>query len=351
MERLGDAGLQGLLVSSLANLRYLTGFTGSAGLAAVVGHDTILIADSRYSKQARQETGGAIRVEIVDVRQWSRLAEILKQYRSLERLGFEAHVLTAEQVTSLQALDVGGSLRPISGLVEELRTKKEPSEVDAIRCAADIASTALEASIGALQEGARELEVAACLERELRLRGSEWHPFPTIVASGPRSALPHARTSGREIQGGDLVLLDFGAQIDGYCADISRTFVVGRRADERQRAVYGVVEGAQRLAREGLRAGVTGEEGDALARGHITDHGLGDAFVHSLGHGLGLEVHEAPRVSRANRDPLPDGAVITVEPGVYIEGWGGIRIEDDVVLRTSGVELVSDGRTELREIV
>jgi Xaa-Pro aminopeptidase len=195
------------------------------------------------------------------------------------------------------------------------------------------------------------VEVGAALESALRRRGSEWHPFPTIVASGPRSALPHARTSGRVVAAGELLLLDFGAQVDGYCADLTRTVVVGARADERQRTVHELVQTAQRRAIEHLRPGMPAREGDALARDLIATRGFGEAFGHSLGHGLGLEVHEAPRLAPTADTLLPPHAVVTVEPGVYFPGWGGIRLEDDVYLGPDGTECLSDGRTELLELV
>lgn len=227
--------------------------------------------------------------------------------------------------------------------------RKDAAEIAAIRAAADLAAHAFAATLPAVRPGVTERELAAVLEGELRRRGSEWHPFPTIVASGPRSALPHARTSGRVVGRDEIVLFDFGAQVDGYCADLTRTVVVGR-ADDRQRAVYGLVHEAQRAAIGGLRAGLTGREGDALARAVIEAHGFGEAFGHSLGHGLGLEVHEGPRVSKANQEVLPEGAVVTVEPGIYLPGWGGVRLEDDVMLTLEGAELLSDGRTELVEV-
>ena len=189
--------------------------------------------------------------------------------------------------------------------------------------------------------GQNEFAVAAGLEGALRRRGSEWHPFPTIVASGPRSALPHARTSERVIAAGDLLLIDFGAQVDGYCSDITRTFIVGRAPDEKQRVVYEAVEEAARRAREGVRAGQTGREADALARRPLTERGFGEAFGHSLGHGLGLEVHEAPRLSPTAEAVLPEWAVVTIEPGVYLPGWGGVRIEDDVVLGADHAETLT----------
>jgi Xaa-Pro aminopeptidase len=192
----------------------------------------------------------------------------------------------------------------------------------------------------------REREVAATLEGELRRRGSEWHPFPTIVASGPRSALPHAGTSDREIQPDELVLLDFGAQVDGYCADLTRVVVAGR-PDDRQQAMFALVREAQQAALAGLRAGLTGREGDALARRVIEARGFGAAFGHSLGHGLGLEVHEAPRLSRVAEAILPTDAVVTVEPGVYFPGWGGVRLEDDIHLAEGGTRLLSTPQAEL----
>ena len=202
-----------------------------------------------------------------------------------------------------------------------------------------------------MRAGQAEREIAAVLESALRRRGSEWHPFPTIVASGPRSALPHARTSAREVAAGEWLLLDFGAQVDGYCADLTRTVVVGARADDKQRMVFDLVHSAQHRAVAGIRAGMTGREADALARDVIAARGFGEFFGHSLGHGLGLEVHEAPRLAPTAESALPTGAVVTVEPGVYLPGWGGVRLEDDVYLSADGPVRLSDGRTELVELV
>ena len=207
-------------------------------------------------------------------------------------------------------------------LVERQREVKSPDEVAAIRSAAELAQEALAEVMPRIRVGQTELEIGSELERVLRQRGSQWHPFPTIVASGQRSALPHARTSPRPVDPGDLLLVDFGAQVDGYCADLTRTMVVGARADERQRLIHGVVQSAQRRAIEHLRPGMTGREADALAREVITTRGFGEAFGHSLGHGPGLEVHEAPRLSSSSEATLPVHAVVTVEPGIYFPGWG-----------------------------
>ena len=342
-------GLDGLLVTHLPNIRYLTGFTGSAALLLVNADATILISDFRYAAQAPAEVGTAAAVEIDQRSVWERLGRVLAARPTIS-LGIEATSLTvrdAERVSSLTR----GRVVPTSDMVESLRAAKSPEEVAAIRQAAVLAQEALAEVLVGVRAGQTEIEIGASLEGALRRRGSEWHPFPTIVASGERSALPHARTSERVVGVGELLLLDFGAQVDGYCADLTRTVIVGARADERQRTVHELVQTAQRRAIEHLRPGMSAREGDALARDVIATRGFGEAFGHSLGHGLGLEVHEAPRLSPTSDTPLPAHAVVTVEPGIYFPGWGGIRVEDDVYLGTDRTECLSDGRTELLELV
>ncbi len=342
-------GLDGLVITHLPNIRYLTGFTGSAALLLVRPDATILISDFRYAAQAPAEAGSAAVVEIDQRSVWDRLGRVLAA-RPIAALGIESHSLTVRDAERLGSL-TRGRLVPAGELVERLRAEKSPEEVAAIRAAARLAQEALSEVLPGIRAGQTEVEVGAALESALRRRGSEWHPFPTIVASGPRSALPHARTSARSLAAGELLLLDFGAQVDGYCADLTRTVVVGARADERQRTVHELVQTAQRRAIEHLRPGMPAREGDALARDVIATRGFGEAFGHSLGHGLGLEVHEAPRLAPTSDTPLPPHAVVTVEPGVYFPGWGGVRLEDDVYLGPDGTECLSDGRTELLELV
>jgi len=348
-EALTAAELDGLLVQSLPSIRYLTGFTGSSGLLLLRHDDAVLVTDFRYAAQAPREVGNAARVEIDQVNVWDRLRRVVQE-RTPSALGFEAHLAT---VRDRERLDGFGVARwePTSDLVERLRTIKDAGEVDAIRRAAALAEAALDEILPQVRPGDTELLVASRLEAALRRRGSEWHPFPTIVASGPRAALPHARTSAREIGRGDWLLLDFGAQVDGYCADLTRTVVVGARADDRQRLIYELVRQAQQRALQHLRPGLTGREADLLAREVISQRGYGEAFGHSLGHGLGLEVHEAPRLSATSEAPLPPGAVVTVEPGVYLPGWGGVRLEDDVHLTPDGTTLLSGNRVELLELL
>jgi Xaa-Pro aminopeptidase len=280
---------------------------------------------------------------------WDRLSRVIAGLPS-GALGIEAHSVTVKDAERIGSL-TRNRVVPTTGMVERLRAAKSPEEVDAVRAAAELAQNALAEVLPTIRVGQTEQEIGAALEAALRRRGSEWHPFPTIVASGPRSALPHARTSPRAVQRGELLLIDFGAQVDGYCADLTRTVVVGDRADGRQRAMYDLVRCAQGRALEHLRPGMTGREGDALARDVIAGRGFGGAFGHSLGHGLGLEVHEAPRLAPTSEAPVPHRAVVTVEPGVYFPGWGGVRLEDDLYLGDEGPELLSDGRTELVELV
>ncbi|MGN6391406.1 MAG: M24 family metallopeptidase [Gemmatimonadales bacterium] len=344
---LAHEGLDALLVTHLPNIRYLTGFTGSAALLLVAAERATLVTDFRYAVQAPSEAGSAAVVEIDQTNVWDRLGRVLAATAPAS-LGLEAQALTVRDAERLGGV-TRARLVPTSGAVEQLRVAKAPEEVASIRSAAALAAAALADVLPLIRPGRTELEVAAALEGALRRRGSEWHPFPTIVASGPRAALPHARTSARAIDTGDWLLLDFGAQLDGYCADLTRTVVVGR-ADERQRTVYELVREAQRRALDHLRAGMTGREGDALARDVIAARGFGDAFGHSLGHGLGLEVHEAPRLAPTAEAVLPLHAVVTVEPGIYLPGWGGVRLEDDVSLGPNGAELLSDGLTDLLEL-
>jgi Xaa-Pro aminopeptidase len=278
---------------------------------------------------------------------WDRLRRLLGDL-SLETIGYESHIATMRDLERL----VGARARlvPATDLVERLRAVKSPEEIAAIRSAAALAEEALQNALPRIRAGQTEFEVAANLEFELRRRGSEWHPFPTIVASGPRSALPHARTSERVVEAGDWLLLDFGAIVSGYCADLTRTYVVGAKADARQRATYDIVRAAQERSVQQMRAGMPGRQADALARELIAERGFGDAFGHSLGHGLGLEVHEAPRLSALAEETLPEHAVVTVEPGIYFPGWGGVRLEEDVHLDLDGAELLSTGPTDLIEL-
>jgi Xaa-Pro aminopeptidase len=341
--------LDALLVTSIANVRYLTGFSGSSALLVVAPVDLVLLTDFRYETQVASEVGSAARIVIESKSLWSRLWDVLHELAGAERIGFEAQYLPHRDFQRLLEQGARWQWRPTSDLVESLRERKDEGELVHIREAVSIAEGALAATLPQVRPGMSELMIAGILEHALRDRGSVGYPFETIVAAGARAALPHARASAQIVHTGDLLLIDFGAQSGGYCSDITRTVVVGRATPE-QRAAHAVVAGAQASAIGRIRPGMSGKDADALARGYIEQAGWGEAFGHSLGHGIGLEVHEAPRLARTVETPLPAGAVVTVEPGVYRPGWGGVRIEDDVHLGAAGTEVLTTFTRELLEL-
>ena len=343
------AHIDGLLVSSLPNVRYLTGFSGSSALLFVTPRDVLLITDFRYQTQIGEEVGDLARITIEPQSMWTGLWQQLSQLAYVEVAGFEsAHVLHRDFQRLLEA-GARCQWRPTIDLVESLRERKDAGEVALIESANGIATRALERTLPQVRAGMSEMEIAGVLEKALRDEGSEGFPFPSIVASGPRSALPHARSTDRRVSAGEFLLLDFGAETGGYCADVTRTFVVGHAAPD-QREVYDVVRTANENASRQVRAGMTGRDADALARDYIQQRGFGDLFGHSLGHGLGLEVHEAPRLARTADGALAEGAVVTIEPGIYRAGWGGVRIEDDVFLAADGPRILTGFTHELIEL-
>jgi Xaa-Pro aminopeptidase len=343
------AHIDGLLVTSAANVRYLTGFSGSSALVFVTQRDTLLITDFRYQTQAADEVDGLARVVIAAQSLWTGLWQNLALLPQLEVAGFESAHLVHRDFQRL--LEGGGRYqwRPTTDLIEALRERKDEGEVEKIRAAITVAECALERMVKSVRAGMTEREVAGLLEAALRESGSDGFAFPSIVASGPNAALPHARPTARRVCPGDFLLVDFGAVVDGYCSDISRTFVIGRATDE-QREVYEVVRVANERAAAALRPGMSGRDADGVARGYIEDRGFGEMFGHSLGHGIGLEVHEAPRLAKTADSPLVQGAVVTVEPGIYRPGWGGVRIEDDVHLGSQGAQVLTRFTRELIEI-
>jgi Xaa-Pro aminopeptidase len=338
-----------LVLSSLPNIRYLTGFSGSSALAVATQSELMLITDFRYETQVAEEVGDIAKIRVEPVSLWTGLWDILHHMPSIEVIGFESAHLYHRDFQRLLTDGSRWQWRPQLNMVESLRESKDADEVALIAKAASIATDALTRVIPQLAAGQTELEVAGILEKALRDEGSEETPFPPIVASGPRSALPHARASARAIGIGDFLLLDFGAQYQGYCSDITRTFIVGVPSPE-QRDIYAVVRDANHIAAHSVRAGMTGMAADALARRYIDAQGHGDAFGHSLGHGLGLEVHESPRLAKTAEAELVAGAVVTIEPGIYRPGWGGVRIEDDVHLSENGPQILTNFSRELIEV-
>ncbi len=344
---LRDSQYDAMLVTSLPNVRYLTGFSGSAALLVVfAGSPSVLITDTRYAVQVEEEVGAHATVRIEPSSLWTGLRETLAAAPPGDRLAFEsAHLLVSDH-EQLAGLAGRWQLKGSVGLVETLRMRKDPGELALIREAVRIAESALERTIAEVRVGLTERQVAGMLEHHMRNLGSDAPPFETIVASGERAALPHARATNRELRAGDFLLIDFGASHGGYCSDITRTFAVQSVNPEMQ-DIHDIVRDATLRASASVRAGMRGRDADAIARDYIESRGYGALFRHSLGHGIGLEVHEGPRLARTADAPLPPTAVVTIEPGIYRPGWGGVRIEDDVFLADGGPEVLTSFPREL----
>jgi Xaa-Pro aminopeptidase len=331
VERLQASLEEPLLVSNLVNVRYLVGFESSNAALVVEPERVRLFSDFRYAELGRSVEG----VEFVETKRslFDALAELLEG-----RIGFEADDVTYAR---WETLGNGGlELVPRRGLVEELRSVKDEAELEAVRNAAALTSEAYARFAEERFVGRTERDLAWRLEELFHELGAEAPAFETIVAAGPNGARPHARPSNREVGAGETVVIDSGAKLDGYCADCTRTFATGS-LPERLSEAYEVCLEAQLAGLQAVRAGATGVEADGAARDVIDDAGFGDAFGHGLGHGVGLDVHEAPRLSRESSDTLVLDQVVTVEPGIYLEGLGGIRIEDLVIVGENGAEITT----------
>ncbi len=334
-----DAGIDALLVTHLPNVRYLTGFTGSAAMVLVTDGAIIFTSDGRYRTQAGEQLAAAgveaqIEIGATVAQQRGALAAALALGA---RVGLEAHSVTWAQQRELAIAFDGHELVPTDGLVERLRRVKEPGEVARIHAACAIADDALGALLPRLAERPTERDFALELEVEMRRRGASGNSFDPIVASGPNAAKPHARPSDRRVEPGELVVIDFGCIVDGYCSDMTRTVSVGDPGPDARR-VWDVVRESQSAGRDAVHAGADCAAVDRACREVIEAAGWGDSFVHGTGHGVGLEIHEAPRVAASARDTLEPGSIVTVEPGVYLPGVGGVRIEDTVVVTPDGAD-------------
>jgi Xaa-Pro aminopeptidase len=346
--QLAEHRLHSLLITQPANWYYLTGFTGEAGVLVVSRRGTTLISDGRFMAQARQETSG-VRI----VQQASSLAASVGDFlKSAGRgpVGFDESQVTVGQLRALRRA-TGPRVRWVgaAGHVERLRRRKEALEIAQMRKAAILAGQVLDGALKLLKPGVLELEIAAEIEYQMRRRGASGPAFETIVAFGERSAYPHARPTAKRLRKNELVVLDLGAILAHYCSDITRTVVMGR-ASRRIRLWHKAVQEAQAAAIAAVRVGVTCGEVDAAARRVLAGHRLERHFVHSTGHGLGLEVHEDPRVAKGQKHILEPGNVITIEPGVYVPGAGGIRIEDDVAVHAHSTEVLTRIPRDLIEI-
>jgi Xaa-Pro aminopeptidase len=338
-----------LLVSHLANIRYLCGFSGSAGLLLVRGSKTTLFTDSRYTFQAREEvTGAEIRIAKKGILR--ELGKALRGQRRRVRVAYSsAHIAVAEK-QSLETI-VGGGVRwvPDENVVEKLRAVKDAEELSTIGEAAVLISEIFRRVIPLIRPGVSELEIASEIESRVKRGGGSGVSFETIVASGPRSAWAHARPTPKLLSKGELVVLDQGAIMRGYCSDMTRTVHVGR-ASAKAKSLYHAVLDAQQAAKQAIRPGATAGEVDKAARASLKSSKLDRYFTHSTGHGLGLEVHEMPRLGKGEGTVLRGGMVITVEPGVYLEDFGGIRIEDDVVVTATGYDDLTTAPRDFLEL-
>ncbi len=339
-DALEEAHCDALVVTNLTNIRYLTGFTGSAAVLLVSPTELLFVSDGRYQTQSHQQIAAAgvdARIEIVAADPESVVADAVVA-SGAGRLGLEAGSITwAQQRRWASTLFSDGELVATDGLVEQLRLVKDPGEAARIRTACAIADRALAQVRGKLLDGPTEVEFALELDAAMRHLGAEDVSFETIVASGPNGAKPHHRPSQRRIAEGDLVVLDFGALVDGYHSDMTRTLAVGDIGAERSRMLEVVLE-SQDAGVRAVRAGETAVAIDEACRAVIDDAGWGEAFLHSTGHGVGLDIHEEPRVSARSAATLVAGHVVTVEPGVYLPELGGVRIEDTVLVTDDGCD-------------
>ncbi|HHT42465.1 MAG TPA: aminopeptidase P family protein [Firmicutes bacterium] len=341
-ERLQAEGADVFLISNPVNRRYLTGFTGSAGLVWISSTRQAILTDFRYVEQVKAECPGwdLIRIEKYD----DTLEELITEDQ-VQTLVYEEEHVTVKQLRQWEDR-FSAKLQGSSGWVEELRMRKTQNEIEQIRRAAQIADEAFAELLPNIRSGRTEREIALELEFLMREKGASAMSFAPIVASGPQSALPHARPGERIFTYGDFVVFDFGCVVNGYCSDMTRTIVIGE-PEEQHLLIYDLVLKAQLESLQAVAAGRTGAEVDAVARDIITAAGYGDYFGHGLGHSVGLEIHENPRLSKVDNTVLQPGMVVTVEPGVYLPGFGGVRIEDLVVVTEDGCEVLTSTFKEL----
>ncbi len=338
-----EHGLDGILITSPYNRRYASNFTGSSGTVLISREKSVFITDFRYVEQAAKQCTG---YEIVQ-QKGSMTEEIANKIAELgiTKLGFEQDYVTFSTYEQFKS-NFKTELIPVSGIIEKLRLIKSESEIKILKEAARIADAAFDHIIKFIHPGISELEVSNELEFFMRKAGATSSSFDTIVASGVRSALPHGVATDKIIEKGDFVTLDYGAYYQGYVSDITRTIAVGK-PDDRLVEIYNIVHEAQNLGLKGLKPGMNGKEADALTRDYITKKGYGEYFGHSTGHGIGLEVHEGPNLSIKSEYNLEPGMVVTVEPGIYVAGLGGVRIEDDTLITENGNERLTHSTKEL----
>ena len=327
--------------------QYLTGFRGTTSGVIVTDSEALFLCDFRYAEQAEVQVDSAFTIERIGSEGMTKAVARRLNALKLSNAAFEPQYMTYAE---FQALDreFGGKLKPVSQLVSALRTRKTSEEVERIRTALRLSERVLEEILEELEPGITEREVAARFEYAFKQRGASGASFPTIALFGSRSSLPHGEPGDRALQMGDVVLFDFGCRLDGYCSDLTRTYVFGTIPGAWLEDIYALTHTAQQRAIEAVRAGISCQDLDAVARSLIAEAGHGDHFGHGLGHGVGIEIHEAPRVGIHSDTTLEPGMVITIEPGVYLPGQGGVRIEDVVVVEDEGCTVLSSAPKEFR---
>lgn len=337
--------LDGLLVEKSVNRFYLTGFTGTAGRVLFTPENNYFITDFRYTEQANSQTEG-YEIKEINRKVPEKIADILKEDK-VEKLGFEAKEVSYHTYKDYKE-KFGENVEMIStkDLVQKIRLVKEESEIEKIKKAIEITDKAFEHILDYIEVGKTEKEIALELEYFMKKQGGEKNAFDFIVASGKRSSMPHGVASDKKIEYGDFVTMDFGTFYQGYCSDMTRTIVVGE-ASEKQKDIYNKVLEAHNAVIEQIKPGMTGKEADAIARDIITDAGYEDNFGHGLGHGIGVEVHEGPRASYTSDNEIKPGMLVTDEPGIYIADWGGVRIEDDLLITEDGCKSLNNSPKEL----
>ena len=324
--------VDGVHITSYENMLYYSGFKCAEAYLLITGKDAYVFTDFRYTIQARDEAKDCRVIEISNDTLIAKIKEVLKA-DGVRACGFEEEKLTVSQFRQFDALSV--QLKPMSRDISSFRAVKDAGEIENLRIAQSMADKAFELFLGRVKPGMTEVEAAAELDYLCRLQGSEGPSFDTIIGSGPNGAMCHAIPGKRKLADGDLVVVDFGCMYNGYHSDMTRTFGIGKVSDK-CRKIYDIVLEAQLKALESLKSGISGREFDRIARDCIASYGYGEAFGHSLGHGFGLEIHEKPRASKLSEDILLAGMTITDEPGIYLEGEFGVRIEDDLVVTEDG---------------
>lgn len=347
-DKMSELNIDSLIINGSSNIRYLTGFRGDFGYAVVTRSRAVFLTNPLYIEDARSSVADLF--EIVEVEQ-----DIFNNISSFGRsfwgntTGFEEEKTTFASYFRLKKVLTGHKLIPTVNFIEEFRESKHDQEVDAVKRAQAVAELVFSEILSRVREGVEERDLAIEIDYRFRKAGGERPAFETIVTSGPNTSKPHAIPTRRKLKHGDFVLFDMGTIVDGYASDMTRTVVLGK-ADDEQRKVYAAVLNAQTAALEAVAPGTECAHVDSIARTVIDTAGYGDRFVHSLGHGVGLDVHENPYLSKRSKQELREGSIVTVEPGIYIPGWGGVRIEDMVLVKQGGCENLTGTPKELIEL-